>query len=98
MSPSTAFGVGTSDEAGREPESERNTEVETHGRVGGRRIQHSFWAWSDIVDQLIAHDAAAGTWTLSAGGTVNVYCNSPQPAEAHDIEITALKVASLDYK
>ena len=36
-------------------------------------------------------------WTLSAGGTVSVHCDSPQPAAAHEIQITALKVASLDY-
>ena len=37
-------------------------------------------------------------WALAAGGTVNVYCDSPQPAAAHEIQITALKVASLDYE
>ncbi len=36
-------------------------------------------------------------WTLSGGGTVYVSCESPQPAAAHQIEISALKVASLDY-
>ena len=36
-------------------------------------------------------------WVLSAGGTVSIYCNSPQPAAAHGIQITALKVASLDF-
>lgn len=35
---------------------------------------------------------------LDTGGTVSVYCNSPQPAAAHQIHINALKVASLDYE
>jgi hypothetical protein len=35
---------------------------------------------------------------LNSGGTVSVYCDSPQPAVAHQIHISALKVASLDYQ
>jgi hypothetical protein len=55
------------------------------------------YAWV-LVASLALQNNNTKNFLLNSGGTVSVYCDSPQPAVAHQIHISALKVASLDYQ
>jgi len=52
----------------------------------------------DLVASMALENDNTSTVLASNGGTVYVACNSTEPVEAHQVKITALQVASLDYQ